>query len=210
MLAVSLRYKINFLRVQTMREIDIRRSLLAEIEERHRGETDTLIKEELGLCQGLARVDIAVVNGSVHGYEIKSEQDTLARLPGQAQIYSRALDFVTIVTAPAHAKKISEVVPGWWGICNATEFGQEVRLESSREAFHNPQVEPFALAQFLWRDEALQALSENNLAAGMRSKRREQLWHRLASELTLEKLGCIVRERLKRRRVDWRVPATPA
>ncbi len=192
-----------------MREIDIRRSLLAEIEERHRGETDTLIKEELGLCQGFARVDIAVVNGSVHGYEIKSEQDTLARLPGQAQIYNRALDFVTIVTAPAHAKKISEVVPGWWGIWNAAECGQEVRLESSREASHNPHIEPFALAQLLWRGEALQALSENNLATGMRSKPREQLWRRLASELPLEKLGCIVRECLKRRGADWRAPVSP-
>jgi len=58
-----------------MREIDIRRALLADVRQRHRDEPDTLIREELGVCQGIARVDLAVVNGSVHGYEIKSEQD---------------------------------------------------------------------------------------------------------------------------------------
>ncbi len=194
-----------------MREIDIRRALRAELERLHPSESDTLLGQELGLCQGFARVDLAVVNGSVHGYEIKSAQDTLARLPGQAKIYNRALDFVTIVVAPAHAKKISEseVVPDWWGIWSAFQGDQEVRFESLREHSKNPAIDPFALVQFLWRDEALQALSENDLATGMRSKPREHLWRRLASELPLEKLGCIVRECLKRRGADWRVPAPP-
>ncbi len=61
-----------------MREIDIRLALRAKLEKLHPGESDTLLGQELGLCQGFARVDLAVVNGTVHGYEIKSEQDTLA------------------------------------------------------------------------------------------------------------------------------------
>jgi hypothetical protein len=192
-----------------MRDIDIRRALLAEIEDRHRGEPDTVIRQELGLCQGFARVDLAVVNGSVHGYEIKSEHDTLARLAGQAEIYNRTLDFVTIVTAATHATKINNTVPSWWGILNAVQDGDEVRLDISREASQNPGIDPYALAQLLWRDEALQALLDRRLATGMRSKPREELWRRLASELTLEELGHIVRDRLKHR-ADWRSPSLPA
>jgi len=63
-----------------MRDIDVRRKLRVEVERSHECEFDTLIVEELGLCQGIARVDLAVVNGSVHRYEIKSESDTLTRL----------------------------------------------------------------------------------------------------------------------------------
>src|SRR5690242_7332263 len=72
-----------------MRDIDIREALRAEIARRHNGESNTLVVEELGLCQGIARVDLAVVNGSVNGYEIKSAHDTLSRLPAQSDVYSR-------------------------------------------------------------------------------------------------------------------------
>src|SRR5579859_6616820 len=98
-----------------MRDIDIRQTLMNEMCRLHQGDSETLIVEELGLCQGIARVDLAVVNGSLHGYEIKSERDTLARLPGQTDIYNRALDFVTLVIAPIHSEKIGNIVPSWWG-----------------------------------------------------------------------------------------------
>ena len=192
-----------------MRDIDIRLALRKEMGKKHWGETDTLIKEELGLCQGFARIDLAVVNGSVHGYEIKSEQDTLVRLPGQARIYNRTLDFVTVVAAPAHANKIRNIVPAWWGIWTAVQGDKEVRLETSREPSRNLNVDPFKFVQFLWRDEALQALTDRGLAAGIRSKPRDELWHRLASELTLEELGRIVRDHLKRRGVGSRSPSSP-
>jgi hypothetical protein len=192
-----------------MRDIDIRRVLRLEMARLHCDEPDTRIVEELGLCQGIARVDLAVVNGSVHGYEIKSEHDTLARLPSQTDVYSRALDFVTIVTAPSHADKISNIVPSWWGVWSVTQDEDGIHLQQSREPRPNPEINPFALAQFLWRDEALQALVNHGLATGMRSKPREQMWTRLAAALTLEDLSEVVRERLKRRGPDWRSPASP-
>lgn len=191
-----------------MRDIDIRR-ILREDKRLHCGEPDTRIVEELGLCQGIARVDIAVVNGSIHGYEIKSECDTLARLPGQVAVYSRALDFVTVVTAPAHVGRIRNIVPRWWGIWTAV--GNDTnRLEISRASRPNPNVDQFSLAQLLWRDEALEALEGLGLATGIRSKPRRELWRRLASGLTLEELGHIVRERLKARSADWRSDQRPA
>jgi hypothetical protein len=192
-----------------MRDIDVRRALRLEMRRLHDDEPDTRIVEELGLCQGIARVDLAVVNGNVHGYEIKSERDTLARLPGQTHVYSSALDFVTIVTAPAHADKISDIVPLWWGVWTVTQDADGVRLLVAREPSRNPGVDPFALAQFLWREEALLALIHHGLAAGMRSKPRDQMWRRLASGLTIEDLGEVVRECLKRRGLNWRSPVPP-
>jgi len=193
-----------------MRDIDIRRALLNEMSTRHANEPDTLIVEELGLCQGIARVDLAVVNGTVHGYEIKSERDTLDRLAGQCEVYNRTLEFITVVAAPSHLKKIRETVPQWWGIWVAESRSGTINLHVKRQARKNPQLVAVAVAQFLWRDEALQLLTEHNLSVGMKSKSRQELWNRIVSAFTLEELGDIVRKRLKSRGEAWRVPSLQA
>jgi hypothetical protein len=192
-----------------MRDIDIRRKLRQD-KRLHFGEANTRVVEELGLCQGIARIDLAVVNGSIHGYEIKSDRDTLARLNGQVDIYNRTLDFVTIVSAPSHINKIRKIVPRWWGIWTAVTDVSVTRLEVSREPKRNHEIDPFSVAQLLWREEALQALDGLGLATRIRSKPRQELWKRLASELTREELGSIVRDRLRRRCADWRSDQPPA
>jgi hypothetical protein len=194
-----------------MRDIDIRRALRMEMEHLHAGEADVRFVEELGVCQGVARVDLAVVNGSVHGYEIKSERDTLTRLSSQSEFYSQALEFVTIVAAPHHLNRIvtETLVPPWWGIWSATQCGAKVRLEPTRDAHPNPCLVPLALAQFLWRDEAMAILVEHSLAGGMRSKSRQHLWLRLAESFSIDQLGSFVRARLKERKPDWRDHALP-
>jgi hypothetical protein len=189
-----------------MRDIDVRQALRLEMNRLHLQDLDTRIVEELGLCQGIARVDLAVVNGSFHGYEIKSESDTLARLPGQITVYNSVLDFVTIVAASSHIDKVVRIVPPWWGMW-AVSNDCGINLNELRKPRRNPRIDPFALAQLLWRGEALEALSEFGLIAGNRSKPRGELWRLLASELKVEQLGEIVRTRLKVRGASWRPPA---
>lgn len=98
------------------RDIDIRQKLHKELSSQYKNRTDTIVVDELNLCQGDARIDIAVVNGKIHGYEIKSESDTLERLPNQISIYNQVMDTVTIVTAEKHLEKVKQLIPAWWGI----------------------------------------------------------------------------------------------
>ncbi len=42
---------------------------------------DTVVIDELGLKNGIVRADIVVLNGKMIGYEIKTDRDTLKRLP---------------------------------------------------------------------------------------------------------------------------------
>ena len=79
-------------------------------------ETDTIIVEELGLCRGSVRADIAVINGLMKGFEIKSDRDTLQRLLTQAMVYSRVFDTATLVTAERHVAGAMLALPPWWGI----------------------------------------------------------------------------------------------
>ena len=192
-----------------MRDIDIRRALLRDVDSLHGNDPDTVVVEELGLCQGIARVDVAVINGCVHGYEIKSERDTLLRLPSQSETYNRVFDYVTIVAAASHFRKVSDAVPRWWGIDVALPQGNAVRIVRKRAPRLNRHIDPYALAQLLWRDEVLDELAALGLAAGMRSKPRKELWNHLATSVPMKQLGSIVRRRIKQRPPDWRLHEPP-
>ena len=57
----------------------------------HIAREDVLIIDELGLAHAQSRIDLAVFNGHLHGYEIKSAGDTLERLPRQLSFYTDAV-----------------------------------------------------------------------------------------------------------------------
>lgn len=186
-----------------VRDADIRLALVRALVECH--DDRTLIVDEMALCEGDARIDVAVVNGALNGYEIKSERDTLCRLPSQCEAYGRAFDTLTIVLSGSHVDAVMKVVPEWWGILEAYEDAGEVRLRVLRDARSNPSVEAEAVAQLLWRDEVLDELRSRGLDKGLSGKSRRVLWQRLAAALPLSELGLIVRERLKAR-TRWRYP----
>ena len=60
-------------------DADVRPALRARVLKRHAKEPDTVLLDELGVCRGLVRVDLAVVNGLFHGFEIKSDRADSAR-----------------------------------------------------------------------------------------------------------------------------------
>ncbi|WP_053373455.1 sce7726 family protein [Paenibacillus sp. FJAT-27812] len=187
------------------RDIDIRASLHSVLRKEHKNEPDTLILDELGLCQGDARIDVAVVNGAINGYEIKSESDTLERLPRQTDAYNRVFDTVTILTASRFIEGIEDIIPEWWGITKAEmDADGIVHFFPYRMPHQNPSIDPIALAQLLWREEALSVLKERGLHKGLLSKPRQVLWSALAEQLELSDLQDEVRKRLKARS-RWRV-----
>lgn len=190
-----------------MKDRDIRLALRKQLHDRFGRDANTLILDELGLCQGSVRIDMAVVNGALHGYEIKSERDTLERLPHQQITYSKVFDEVTIVVGPSYLSCIKEHVPAWWGIVVAVpDRAGAARLVTKRKTRRNPRVDGVALAQLLWRDEALELLDEAGSLAGLRSKPRKVLWQTLAECLPLDELRSKVRAKLVSR-TRWRVGA---
>lgn len=192
-----------------VRDRDIRQALLAQLDAEHRGDPDTLILDELGLCEGDARVDVAVVNGSLVGYEIKSERDTLVRLERQREAYDRVFDRVTLIVSPKHAEKVACLVPSWWGITRAVLRDRETVLEEYRPAELNRDVDSLAVAQLLWRDETLALLASRGLDRGLRSKPRRALWQALVAALAPDELADEVRRQLRIRR-GWRADTRPS
>lgn len=187
-----------------LKDIDIRKQLHKEINYKFRSQRDTIVIDELNLCQGDARIDIAVINGKIHGYEIKSERDNLSRLSNQIDIYNQVMDTVTIVTGENHLDDIKKIVPTWWGIKTAINEGDKITFHTVKKVKNNPNIDPYSLVQLLWRNETLAILKENGLERGYKSKPKYVLWERLAESLSLEELRSYVRRELKNRK-GWRV-----
>lgn len=177
-----------------MRDVDIREALLAELRQRFRGDK---IVNEMSLCLGATRVDVAVINGSLHGYEIKSDRDTLNRLSAQIGLYDKVLDFSTIVCGPRYIGKIESMVPNWWGIIEVVGADGKPTFAVRRERSRNPSCDALAVAQLLWRDEAAAAIVGRGGTVRSRET-RWNLWDRL-SEWPIDELQAYVRARLKAR-----------
>lgn len=184
-------------------ESQVRRALREQLSVEHRDDANTLILDELGLCEGQARIDLAVINGSIHGYEIKSERDNLERLANQASVYNRALAYVTFVVAERHLSELQQSWPSWWGLSVIACDGNGVYIDPIRAAQRNPSVDAVAVAQLLWRHEALEVLRTHGLDAGLGRQTRDKLWAVLARQISLEDLHRIAAERL-RARTGWR------
>lgn len=173
----------------------IRIALRENLEGSRKENPEIKIIEELGLSHGAARIDMAVVNGSIHGYELKSDVDTLGRLFEQMQIYNAVLDQITLVVGKYHLHKAIKMVPEWWGIIIAkiSPSGNGVSFCNIREAVDNPCQDNVAIASLLWREEALEVLEERGLAHGVRSKTRMSIYERLAEVLDVQTLRTAVR-----------------
>lgn len=185
-----------------MRDRDVRNAARQMLMAEYAHDSNTRIIEEMGIWSGSVRIDIAVINGQLCGYELKSDSDNLSRLPVQADLYSQVFDKLILVVGAKHAEKAQSHIPEWWGIMVATQELERIDLCFLRAAGKNPSPNPYLVAQLLWRDEAIYILDSLGLAKGWRSKPVKALHERLANELPFDDLTLYVRESLKKRQ-NW-------
>lgn len=187
-----------------MNDFEIRKSFHRKRLRRHHEDCETLVIDELGLIHGRYRADIAVVNGCLVGFEIKGKEDSLSRLPGQIPAYNAIFDRIAIIITGRHLDKVEALIPRWWGIIMCTE-GKRGALNfiTCRKAIMNPQVDPFAVAQLLWRSEAAEILVAKGETGDIMRKPRAVLYSRLATIMTRSELRDIVRYCFMHR-TNWR------
>ena len=182
---------------------DIRPSLKRALASQYGNDKHTLIVEELGLYHGQVRVDVAVINGSLHGFEIKSDRDNFLRLDEQMRAYNSILDYVTLVVGKSHIHEALETIPDWWGIIMAKSNANEIDFIKLRDSQKNDSTDKSSVASLLWREEALSILEKISADKGVRSKPRRFIYERLAETLDAETLKKQVRQKL-RSRTNWR------
>lgn len=163
----------------------LEKELVRYREQGHRAQ----IIEELGVQHGTARIDIAIVNGTIHGYEIKSDRDTLHRLPEQVEEFNAIFDKITLVVGKRHLYQAMHIIPDWWGVTMAkVDVDKGVFFQTIRETETNQNQKGISIARLLWRSEALNILEEQNEATGVRCKPRESVYEKLAGVLDTDTL----------------------
>lgn len=154
---------------------------------------------EMGMNHGAARIDLAVVDDTLDGYEIKSAHDDLRRLGGQAVAYGQVFDRLTLVGTERHLERTSSAVPSWWGLTLVDVTRSTV--DSVRPAATNPTADPGSIVRLLWRSE-LEGLLESR--TGRRpSGATPALRERLVAETSPAEVRAIVRRCLTTR-AGWR------
>lgn len=192
-----------------LNDLVIRTALDARLNRRFEHDADTIVRHELGVESGGSRVDVAVLNGHLTGWEIKSDVDTLVRLPNQATSFSRVMDYMTIVTTGKYLDRAATLLPAWWGLMEAVPGPSNVRLVSRRSPHINRSTDSFCMAQLLWREEAMEELRTRGNARGLSSSSRYFVWERLAQSIPKKQLRSVVLNRLKQRR-QWSGGQLPA
>ena len=183
----------------TFCDADIRRALRSWLRVKHAAEADSVVIEELGVCRGKVRIDLAVINGRFHGYEIKSDRDSLRRLDAQIDMYGKVLDRATIVVGDRHFTEILNIVPRWWGVLRFESGPNGPQFKTVRPGRNNPRVDPRSLVELLWLDDAITLLTRRDVARGVRGKPRRIVWDRVCEHFKMHEIAASVRAQLKAR-----------
>lgn len=126
-----------------LKDNDMRAVLINEL---NRANTcDYRVIEELAVCDGDARVDVAVANDRLCGYEIKSDADTLKRLALQQKCYDKTFDAISIVVGEKFKDDIEKYIPDYWGVYVVCKDDSGCKIKMRRAAKENKNVEADSL-----------------------------------------------------------------
>ena len=192
-----------------MNDPDIRNAFHRSVLRKEHNQSDTLVVDELGLEHGKCRADIAVINGHLIGYEIKSDVDSLKRLDSQITAYNGIFDNLSLILTDCHRDEAMQILPNWWGVILAKSSKyNRVNFEYLKLPRLNPKINNNAVAQLLWREEAQEVLFNLGVRGARLRERRAILYKYIVELLSPMELRHTVREYLKNRK-DWRHPVPP-
>lgn len=183
--------KKNFQKIYSTNDFLIRsvlRGILEKKREQYREQGHKVeIFDELGVQHGANRIDYALINGIMCGFEIKSDRDTLDRLPEQVKEFSEVFDELTLIVGKRHLYNAIHQIPDWWGVWLAKEDDNGlVDIQIIRDPQKNKYQDIKSIARLLWKEEALKILEERNEAKGLRNKSREIIYTKIQDVFAAE------------------------
>jgi hypothetical protein len=186
------------------RDFDLRSCLVRQLLSAGVGRRD--IRHELPLDTGSSggRANVVVLQThALHGYELKSGQDTLTRLPQQIRRYGQSFDHVHIVADERHLVAINGD-DSWRTVTYRHERRCLSRLLSSNPvecvlmARRSWTTAPCFMARLLWRDEAVRI----GKILGVDKKTREGIIDWIAENACLRELRPLVVAELRTRELS--------
>lgn len=150
-----------------LRESEIKAALIDRLVDRGMLQNAVLINEMV-VANWSRRVDLAIANGNLHAYEIKSDLDSLKRLDGQLVAYLARFDKTTVVCAPRFTSEVLRRTPAFVEVLEVGLVDKEISFKVVRRGVLRPIQDKEILAAFLLKSE-LAALLKNQAAAQPRN-----------------------------------------
>jgi len=184
-------------------ERDIRAFIKTQVPRLLRSRSRAFLVEEMEVCSGRARIDLAVIGDHLIGIEIKGPKDDVSRLPGQVKAYSECFDLVVLVVHEDLAQKADALIPDWWGLVVGLQREGRIRYRFERRPQPNPSLNLEKLLSLLWRGE-IDALLSDLLGATPKPRATKKT---IRAELLARIDASILRHaslQKLRERTDWR------
>lgn len=179
-----------------LNERDIKTALIDRLFEKGMLE-DAVLINEMVIANWNRRADIAVANGRLYAYEIKSDLDNLDRLGGQVSAYLDRFDKVTVVTTAKFALTIAAQMPRQVEIWEASGNRESVSLRVVRRGRTKEINSRRMLCGFLLKSELLTLLRACRTSAPSDATR--QLLIQLTQDVPIKNLRQYVLDCLKLR-----------
>jgi len=186
-----------------LNDAQIRKALVLQL--RKGGIKGSKIFEEVGLFHGYSRIDVLKIDNKLHGFEIKSDNDSLRRLSEQIRIYNQVFDTVTIVVGYRHVYAVLREIPEFWGVVLAEKTGPgKIQLINLKPPQVNVEKDAEALIKLLWRDEASALLSKIDPKCSRATATKLDIYQKIVAKKKLSWINSSVVKALKIRE-SWKV-----
>lgn len=154
---------------------------------------DAVVISEMVVDNWSRRADVVLANGKLWGFEIKSEQDTLDRLPGQVEVFARSFEKLTVVTVARFEPQVRAMIPDGVGLWIEEPDGSLKERVRSRVASLSRE----AAITLMTATELRHLLACNGMSRTSAIPRAELV--RLATYLPISDLSAAARDAVKRR-----------
>jgi hypothetical protein len=136
-----------------------------------------------------SRIDLCKINGESIAYEIKTDYDTLKRLPKQLADYSCVFEYVYVVCSERRSANVEKKLPAHVGIYAYRDSGSNVTYRKAKEAVRSSTLSPKDQLDCLTLGELRSFFRENGS--------RKALYEAILSSQSPEAINLLFKEAVK-------------
>jgi hypothetical protein len=126
---------------------------------------DAVLINEMVIANWSRRADLAVANGRLYGFEIKSDLDSLKRLDGQLATYISRFDKVIVVASTRWIPSVLERVPRQVEVWEVKETVLGAEIKVARRGHIQEVISPQLLCGYLHKTEIASFLRKEGFNA---------------------------------------------
>ena len=104
-------------------EVRLKAAIIDRLFDRAHIDDDAVLISEMTVANWSRRADVVLANGSLWAFEVKSELDSLTRLPGQLDAFTTHFEKVCVVCAPRFETGARALLPEGVGLWVAEDDG---------------------------------------------------------------------------------------